>query len=191
MTKVDLRISKKPASLNSIFNLGCNKKTGQLGFGLCDYFCLSNACKMNQTCSTSFRCLRSFFPKLIPGTQGFADVNGFGGSGVSFAGVRRILASSLGCHDGSDDHPELRKEVCEPASARPTGTELFSDANCSGHIDRRGERCGDHRAGEVTLTTLRARFPPMPAIARIRLIWQNWQQISRRPCSLLSNVLSH
>lgn len=45
--------------------------------------------------------------------------------------------------DNSGHHLEPRKEMCKPASAIPTGTELFSGVICSGHIDRSDERCGD------------------------------------------------
>ena len=69
-------------------------------------------------------------------------------SGVRFA--ERI--------DGSGHHPEPRKEMGETASAKPTGTELFPGATCSGHIDLRSERVGDRFAVVIKLMAIKVRF---------------------------------
>ena len=68
---------------------------------------------------------------------------------------------------------DVRDSPYQTASVRPTGTTLCMLATCSGHIDRRGERCGDNPASVVKVIARKVRFLAMPAIARIRLIWQD------------------
>ena len=53
-----------------------------------------------------------------------------------------------------------------------TGAMSSTVPNCSGHIDRRIERCGDNPASVVKVIARKVHFLAIPAIARIRLIWQ-------------------
>ena len=61
--------------------------------------------------------------------------------------------------DRSGHRSEPRKLMCEPASARPTGTELLSDANRSGHIARTGECCAEESASVIESMAINLRFP--------------------------------
>ena len=71
--------------------------------------------------------------------------------------------------------------ILQTAPVRPTGVSSHIVFRCVGHIDRSGEGFGDNAAGVVKSMASNVRFLAMPAIARIRLIWQNWRQIFRSP----------
>ncbi len=76
---------------------------------------------------------------------------------------------------------ELCGVMCEPTSVRPIRTTLCTVTTCSGHIDRRGERCSeryaDNPAGVIKLMAGKVGILGVPAITKMWLFWQNWPQI--------------
>ena len=79
--------------------------------------------------------------------------------------------------DGSVRHTKPCDGMCEPTQVRPTDATFRPTVRRSGHIDRRVERCGDNPAGVIKMMACKVGFLSMSAIARIRLIWQDWRQI--------------
>ena len=99
-------------------------------------------------------------------------------SGRRVEGVYRVRFD--GAVDGSARHAEPCEQICQPAPVRPTEVVFLPGRNCSGHIDRRSERCGDNFAGVVKLTAAWARFLAGYARAGIQLIRPiRWQILQR------------
>ena len=83
--------------------------------------------------------------------------------------------------------PTFQRLKTQLPPVKPTDASKHDVVHYSGHIDLGSERCVHNPAGVIQLMAGKVRFLAMPPIAEIRLIWQNWRQISQHRYSLRFN----